>query len=121
MRLHAGAARLEPARNAEPGRTASLAASLTYGFDHTFTEPDKAQLALLHRSAGWSPRRSSPRWAVPRRFRKTRFPRWPDLPDPLPQPCPHHTSARRPVRSTRRRLASPTATRSGIRTRATGT
>jgi tetratricopeptide (TPR) repeat protein len=47
-RVRSGATPLEPAQNANLGRSASLAASLAYGFTHAFTEPEHAQLALLH-------------------------------------------------------------------------
>ncbi|WP_433784642.1 CHAT domain-containing protein [Actinomycetospora sp. CA-101289] len=46
--VEAGAAGLEPAENAELGRSDSLAASLAYGFAHAFTDTEHAQLALLH-------------------------------------------------------------------------
>ena len=35
------------------GRSASLAASLNYGFDHSFTEPERARLAVLHLFQGY--------------------------------------------------------------------
>ena len=47
-RVQAGHTRLEHADDAAQGRDASLAASLAYGFDHAFTEPERAQLAVLH-------------------------------------------------------------------------
>jgi tetratricopeptide (TPR) repeat protein len=47
-RVEAGAAPLEPAKNSGLGRSASLAASLAYGFAHAFTDPERAPLALLH-------------------------------------------------------------------------
>ena len=47
-RVQAGHTPLEPAQNAELGRSESMAASLTYGFTHAFTEPEHARLALLH-------------------------------------------------------------------------
>ena len=47
-RVHAGATTLEPAHNVDLGRSASLAASLAYGFTHAFTVAEHAQLALLH-------------------------------------------------------------------------
>ena len=47
-RVEAGVAGLEPAQNAELGRSDSLAASLAYGFTHAFTPAEHTQLALLH-------------------------------------------------------------------------
>ncbi|HTS98956.1 MAG TPA: tetratricopeptide repeat protein [Streptosporangiaceae bacterium] len=47
-RLQAGEAELEPGEDAALGRTRSLAASLSYGFTHAFTEAERAQLAVLH-------------------------------------------------------------------------
>jgi len=47
-RLQAGEADLEPGEDAALGRTRSLAASLSYGFTHAFTEAERAQLAVLH-------------------------------------------------------------------------
>ena len=47
-RVEAGAMPLEPAQNADLGRSESLAASLAYGFAHAFTEPERARLAFLH-------------------------------------------------------------------------
>jgi tetratricopeptide (TPR) repeat protein len=46
--LRAGEQDLEPGEDATLGRTRSLAASLSYGFAHAFTEPERAQLAVLH-------------------------------------------------------------------------
>jgi tetratricopeptide (TPR) repeat protein len=46
--LKAGETELETGEVAALGRTQSLAASLSYGFDHAFTETDRAQLAVLH-------------------------------------------------------------------------
>ncbi len=47
-RLRAGEAELEPGEDEALGRTRSLAASLSYGFSHAFTEPERGQLAVLH-------------------------------------------------------------------------
>jgi tetratricopeptide (TPR) repeat protein len=47
-RLQAGEADLEPGEDAALGRTQSLAASLSYGFTHAFTETERAQIAVLH-------------------------------------------------------------------------
>jgi tetratricopeptide (TPR) repeat protein len=47
-RLEAGQAELEPEQDAALGRTRSLAASLSYGFSHAFTEAERGQLAVLH-------------------------------------------------------------------------
>ncbi len=47
-RLRAGEASLEPGEDATLGRTRSLAASLSYGFTHAFTDAERAQLAVLH-------------------------------------------------------------------------
>jgi tetratricopeptide (TPR) repeat protein len=47
-RVQAGHTALEDADDAAQGRDASLAASLAYGFDRAFTEPERAQLAVLH-------------------------------------------------------------------------
>jgi hypothetical protein len=47
-RLRAGEAELEAGEDAALGRTRSLAASLSYGFVHAFTEGEREQLALLH-------------------------------------------------------------------------
>ena len=47
-RLHAGETGLEAGEDAALGRARSLAASLSYGFTHAFTEPERAQLAVLH-------------------------------------------------------------------------
>jgi tetratricopeptide (TPR) repeat protein len=47
-RLRAGAGALEPDENADLGRTQSLAASLSYGFTHAFTDAERDQLAVLH-------------------------------------------------------------------------
>jgi tetratricopeptide (TPR) repeat protein len=47
-RVQAGHTTLEHIDDAAQGRDASLAASLAYGFDHAFTEPERAQLAVLH-------------------------------------------------------------------------
>jgi tetratricopeptide (TPR) repeat protein len=47
-RIRAGEASLEAGEDAALGRTRSLAASLSYGFTHAFTEPERAQLAVLH-------------------------------------------------------------------------
>ena len=38
----------ETAQDRALGRSASLAASLDYGFSHAFTDPERAQLAVLH-------------------------------------------------------------------------
>jgi tetratricopeptide (TPR) repeat protein len=48
IRLHAGEAQLEEGEDAALGRTRSLAASLSYGFDQAFTSAERAQLAVLH-------------------------------------------------------------------------
>ena len=45
-KLRAGEAKLDD--EASEGRTRSLGASLSYGFDHTFSEDERKQLALLH-------------------------------------------------------------------------
>jgi tetratricopeptide (TPR) repeat protein len=47
-RIRAGEADLEAGEDAVLGRGRSLAASLSYGFSHAFTETERAQLALLH-------------------------------------------------------------------------
>ncbi len=47
-RLRAGEAELEPGEDAALGRTRSLAASLSYGFTHAFTQAERGQLAVLH-------------------------------------------------------------------------
>ena len=47
-RLRAGEADLEPGEDAALGRTRSLAASLSYGFAHAFTDAERGQLAVLH-------------------------------------------------------------------------
>jgi tetratricopeptide (TPR) repeat protein len=47
-RLQAGEAELEAGEDAALGRTRSLAASLSYGFDQAFTDAERAQLAVLH-------------------------------------------------------------------------
>ena len=46
--LRAGEAELEQEEEAALGRTRSLAASLSYGFTHAFTETERGQLAVLH-------------------------------------------------------------------------
>lgn len=48
QRLQAGDAQPEAGQDAALGRSRSLAASLDYGFEHAFTEAERAQLALLH-------------------------------------------------------------------------
>ncbi len=50
-RLRAGGAAFED--EAEEGRTRSLGASLSYGFEHAFTEAERQQLALLHLFQGF--------------------------------------------------------------------
>jgi hypothetical protein len=50
-RLEAGEAAFED--EASEGRTRSLAASLSYGFEHAFTEEERKQLALLHLFQGF--------------------------------------------------------------------
>ena len=47
-RLQAGEQQLEAGEDAALGRTRSLAASLSYGFAHAFTDPERDQLAVLH-------------------------------------------------------------------------
>ena len=47
-RLRAGEAELEAGEDAALGRTRSLAASLSYGFTHAFTDAERSQLAVLH-------------------------------------------------------------------------
>jgi tetratricopeptide (TPR) repeat protein len=47
-RLRAGEATLEAGEDVALGRDRSLAASLSYGFTHAFTETERAQLAVLH-------------------------------------------------------------------------
>jgi hypothetical protein len=47
-RLRAGEQELEPGEDIALGRSRSLMASLSYGFAHTFTETERAQLAVLH-------------------------------------------------------------------------
>ena len=47
-RIRAGEVGLEAGEDAALGRARSLAASLSYGFTHAFTEPERAQLAVLH-------------------------------------------------------------------------
>jgi tetratricopeptide (TPR) repeat protein len=49
--LRAGEARIEDEESA--GRTRSLAASLSYGFEHAFDEHERRQLALLHLFQGF--------------------------------------------------------------------
>jgi tetratricopeptide (TPR) repeat protein len=46
--LEAGEAQLEAGDNAALGRTRSLAASLSYGFERAFTGVERARLAVLH-------------------------------------------------------------------------
>ncbi len=50
-RLRAGEAAFED--EAEEGRTRSLGASLSYGFEHAFSEAERRQLALLHLFQGF--------------------------------------------------------------------
>jgi tetratricopeptide (TPR) repeat protein len=50
-KLRAGEAKIEDEES--EGRTRSLAASLNYGFEHAFTEPERKQLALLHLFQGF--------------------------------------------------------------------
>ena len=47
-RIRAGEASLEAGEDAALGRARSLAASLSYGFTHAFTDTERAQLAVLH-------------------------------------------------------------------------
>jgi tetratricopeptide (TPR) repeat protein len=47
-RIRAGEAGLEAGEDAALGRARSLAASLSYGFTHAFTDTERAQLAVLH-------------------------------------------------------------------------
>ena len=47
-RIRAGEAELEAGEDAALGRARSLAASLSYGFTHAFTETERARLAVLH-------------------------------------------------------------------------
>jgi tetratricopeptide (TPR) repeat protein len=47
-RIRAGEASLETGEDAALGRARSLAASLSYGFTHAFTEAERAQMAVLH-------------------------------------------------------------------------
>jgi len=47
-RIRAGETSLEAGEDAALGRARSLAASLSYGFTHAFTEAERAQLAVLH-------------------------------------------------------------------------
>jgi tetratricopeptide (TPR) repeat protein len=47
-RMRAGEATLEAGEDAALGRDRSLAASLSYGFTHAFSETERAQLAVLH-------------------------------------------------------------------------
>jgi tetratricopeptide (TPR) repeat protein len=47
-RLKAGEQDLELCQDAALGRTQSLAASLSYGFTHAFTDAERSQLAVLH-------------------------------------------------------------------------
>ena len=47
-RIQTGEASLEAGDDAALGRARSLAASLTYGFTHAFTDTERAQLAVLH-------------------------------------------------------------------------
>ena len=46
--LEAGEAALEAEGDAVLGRSRSLAASLSYGFAHAFTDAERTQLAVLH-------------------------------------------------------------------------
>jgi tetratricopeptide (TPR) repeat protein len=47
-RIRAGEADLEAGEDAALGRDRSLAASLSYGFTHAFTGPERVRLAVLH-------------------------------------------------------------------------
>jgi tetratricopeptide (TPR) repeat protein len=47
-RLRVGEQELEAGEDAALGRSRSLAASLSYGFTHAFTDTERAQLAVLH-------------------------------------------------------------------------
>lgn len=47
-RIRAGEAELEAGEDAALGRARSLAASLSYGFTHAFTEAERARLGVLH-------------------------------------------------------------------------
>ena len=47
-RLRSGEQELEAGEDTALGRSRSLTASLSYGFTHTFTETERAQLAVLH-------------------------------------------------------------------------
>ena len=47
-KIRAGETSLEAGKDAALGRARSLAASLSYGFTHAFTETERAQLAVLH-------------------------------------------------------------------------
>ena len=47
-KLRGGEADLEAGEDAALGRTRSLAASLSYGFTHAFTDAERGQLAVLH-------------------------------------------------------------------------
>jgi tetratricopeptide (TPR) repeat protein len=47
-RIRAGEASLEAGADAALGRARSLAASLSYGFTHAFTDTERTQLAVLH-------------------------------------------------------------------------
>jgi tetratricopeptide (TPR) repeat protein len=50
-KLRAGEPRIQDEES--EGRTRSLAASLNYGFEHAFSEPERKQLALLHLFQGF--------------------------------------------------------------------
>jgi tetratricopeptide (TPR) repeat protein len=50
-KLRAGEAQIKDEES--EGRTRSLAASLNYGFEHAFSEPERKQLALLHLFQGF--------------------------------------------------------------------
>ncbi len=50
-RLRSGEAAFDD--EAEQGRSRSLGASLSYGFSHAFTEPERSQLAVLHLFQGF--------------------------------------------------------------------
>jgi tetratricopeptide (TPR) repeat protein len=50
-KLRAGEAQIKDEES--EGRTRSLAASLNYGFEHAFNEPEREQLALLHLFQGF--------------------------------------------------------------------
>ena len=64
-RLRAGEAAFDD--EAGEGRSRSLGASLSYGFEHAFTEEERKKLALLHLFQGFVDVDVLRGWAIPRR------------------------------------------------------